>query len=84
MVVYGHNLQSYCCISSLLAIGVPVNRLIFVEPFPPDSITIPPHAVSHFNDSDVDAKVQATLQELGVIVYTGFYFLEWVYNKVGC
>lgn len=68
--------------TSLLEYGVPASHLIYVEPFPPEVDSIPPHAVSHFNDSDVDAKVQSTLQELGITVYSGYYFLEWAYNKV--
>lgn len=83
IVVYGHNLRAYCCISALLEYGVPADHLIFVEPFPPPHTvsSIPPHAVSCFNDSDVDAKVQATLFDLGVTVYSGYYFLEWTHNK---
>lgn len=80
--MYGHNLRAYCCISSLLEYGVPGSRLIFVEPFPPETKTIPPHAVSCFNDSDIDAKVQATILDLGVTVYSNYYFLDWTHNKV--
>lgn len=80
--MYGHNLCAYCCMAALLEYGIPANRLIYVEPFPQERDVIPPHAVSHFNDSDVDAKVQTTLLELGITVYSGYYFLEWAYNKV--
>lgn len=82
IVVYGHNLHAYCCLSALLEFGVPVNYLVFVEPFPPETETIPPHAVSCFNDSDVDAKVQMTMLEIGITVYSNYYFQEWTYNKV--
>lgn len=82
VVVYGHNLRAYCCLASLLEYGVPGKRLVFVEPFPPQTENVPPHAVSCFNDSDIDAKVQATMLEMGVVIYSGYYFKEWTYNQV--
>lgn len=67
IIIYGHNLQSYCTLEGLLACGVPGNHLVFIENFPLNRTMEKrqKHNVTIFNNPDIDAVVGENIAALG-------------------
>nr|XP_037873073.1 cilia- and flagella-associated protein 61 isoform X2 [Bombyx mori] len=75
IIVYGAKIQTYCCLTALLESKVPAENIVFVEPFPPENNT--KTRVPIFCNVYVDRTVQEVLENLGIDVYSGYYFDNW-------
>ncbi|KAI5646330.1 cilia- and flagella-associated protein 61 [Phthorimaea operculella] len=85
VIVYGADINAYCCITALLDMEVTPDHIIFIEPFPPDDDSKP--RVPFFCNHKVDQSVQTILDSLGIKIYRGYHFENWEvdeYNKVQC
>ncbi|XP_063230277.1 cilia- and flagella-associated protein 61-like isoform X2 [Bacillus rossius redtenbacheri] len=71
IVVYGHNMEAFCCVAALLDHGLPGTCISFVEPFSLPSVTC-------FNDLDVYQAVLSELRKEGVKVFSGCHLHHWV------
>ncbi|XP_074649430.1 cilia- and flagella-associated protein 61-like [Tubulanus polymorphus] len=70
VLIYGNNLDAYCCIQTLVTLGISGDRIILVEPPLNDQPTC-------FNNVTVDNVVMKSLQSLGVQVHQGFILAQW-------
>ncbi|KAK3093002.1 hypothetical protein FSP39_009876 [Pinctada imbricata] len=70
VLVYGCTLDAYCCIQALLTMGVPGERIQLVEPPSPYQSTC-------FNNPVIDQAIHKSLQEAGVVVYSGYLLAQW-------
>ena len=66
-MIYGCDLSSYTVIAALLQFGLEPSKLILVQPC----------AGEHFNNPTLEERVQGILQEMGVVVYTGYSLDGW-------
>ncbi|OWF50418.1 cilia- and flagella-associated protein 61-like isoform X2 [Mizuhopecten yessoensis] len=70
VVIYGGTLDAYCCVQSLLAMGVTGDRISLVEPSAAYQTTC-------FNNPTLDATILKSVKEAGVQVYSGYYLAQW-------
>ncbi|KAK7103337.1 cilia- and flagella-associated protein 61-like [Littorina saxatilis] len=68
IVVYGSNINAYCCVQSLLTLGIAGNKIALVQP---------PAEEACFEDNQVMEAVKTALQEAGVQVHSGYYLARW-------
>ncbi|XP_022909458.2 cilia- and flagella-associated protein 61-like isoform X1 [Onthophagus taurus] len=80
VIVYGHSLNAFCCISTLLYMGLPENYLVFVD-------HVPAHEyhqsgrIPIFKDHAIEEAVLAGLKQRGVRMYRG-YLYTWDYDEL--
>ncbi|XP_076463469.1 cilia- and flagella-associated protein 61-like [Babylonia areolata] len=68
IIVYGNNINAYCCIQSLLMLGIAGTNIVLVQP---------PSEEDCFEDMKVAGTMTEALQEAGVVVHTGCYLARW-------
>ncbi|XP_013136200.1 PREDICTED: cilia- and flagella-associated protein 61-like [Papilio polytes] len=75
IVVYGATIHAYCCLSTMLQMGVPNHNIVFVEPFPSEDPRKP--RISVFSNVYVDRTVNDMLKNLNIKTYSSYYFESW-------
>ncbi|CAK1582874.1 unnamed protein product [Parnassius mnemosyne] len=75
VLVYGSTIHAYCCLSTLLEMGVLRENIVFIEPFPSEEKG--ETRVSLFANSYVDRTVMNILEDSKIKVYRSFYFKSW-------
>ncbi|KPI92613.1 Uncharacterized protein C20orf26-like [Papilio xuthus] len=73
ILVYGATIHAYCCLSTMLQMGVPSQNIVFVEPFPSEDPKKP--RISVF--ANVDRTVNDMLKNLNIKTYSSYYFESW-------
>ncbi|KAK7506894.1 hypothetical protein BaRGS_00001745 [Batillaria attramentaria] len=68
IIVYGSNLNAYCCIQALMTLGIQGSVIVLVEP---------PVQEPVFEDAEVTKAVKNALTSEGVTVYSGYYLARW-------
>ncbi|XP_017777395.1 PREDICTED: cilia- and flagella-associated protein 61-like [Nicrophorus vespilloides] len=73
VMVYGHNLECYCCVAALIEFGVPPMYITLVEP-------AKDKGKEHdfiFQDDEIYEKVMKTIGELGINYLPNYKMIEW-------
>ncbi|KAF9801146.1 hypothetical protein SFRURICE_005740 [Spodoptera frugiperda] len=76
VVVYGDCIEAYSCLAALLELGLQPELIAFVEPFPSNEEPAPMR-VNCFNDETVDARVQSTVENMGIRVLRKCHLAAW-------
>ncbi|CAH0686347.1 unnamed protein product [Spodoptera exigua] len=76
VVVYGDCIEAYSCLAALLELGLQPELIVFVEPFPSNEEPAPIR-VNCFNDETIDARVQSTVENLGISVLRKCHLAAW-------
>ncbi|CAH0726953.1 unnamed protein product, partial [Brenthis ino] len=76
IIVYGATKHAYCCLATLVEMKIPVENIIFVEPFPHENIR--KTRVSYFCNVYIDKSVTEVLKNLRIKAYRSYYFQNWV------
>ncbi|PZC74272.1 hypothetical protein B5X24_HaOG208126 [Helicoverpa armigera] len=76
VIVYGDCIEAYSCIAALLELGLLPELIVFVEPFPSTEEPAPLR-VNCFNDETIDARVQATVESMGIRVLRQCHLAAW-------
>lgn len=69
-IVYGCTLDAYCCVQTLIAMGIPGENIQLVEP---PSI----YQSTCFNDPKIDDAVKQAMVSSGVQVHSGYILAQW-------
>nr|CAD7203494.1 unnamed protein product [Timema douglasi] len=75
IVVYGHNMESYCCINVLLEFGVKGPTITYIDPIPRSGFIDP-----YCHDKKVNDAIVAYLHEKEVTIYSDYCFVDWTMN----
>ncbi|XP_049861595.1 cilia- and flagella-associated protein 61-like [Schistocerca gregaria] len=78
VIVFGHSINSFCCMTALLEYGIPGPCITFIESFP-DHMTGSTNTI--FNNPEIDNTVMSNLRSEGIRVHSGFYFHSWVLSE---
>jgi ABC-type thiamin/hydroxymethylpyrimidine transport system permease subunit len=86
VLIYGSTVDVYTCVQSLIALGLPADRIVIIEPYNTTEVLIPmpPSIVyeflhfqtSCFNNRTVEEAMMLELKNLGVRVHSGYFLAQ--------
>ncbi|CAH1791581.1 unnamed protein product [Owenia fusiformis] len=75
-LVYGNSLDAYCCVQTLLTMGVPGERIILVEP--PLN-----YQTRCFNNITIEDTIFKAMKDCGIQIFSDFTLAQWNDGKGG-